>query len=100
MSTAPETPVQRIFRLPFSKSKNPLMRLLGYFGERISGLNKADQIYLDTFKLPQDNSFCERVLQASNVRLGYKESDLAKIPKEGPVIVVANHPFGLSLIHI
>ena len=94
MSTVTETPVQRIFRLPFSKSKNPLKRLLGYLGESISGLNKADQIYLDTFKFPQDNSFCERVLQASNVRLGYKESDLAKIPKEGPVIVVANHPFG------
>ncbi len=94
MSTAPDTPVEHIFQLPFSKSRNPLMRLLGYLIEGLFGLRKADQIYANALKLPQEISFCERVLQASGVRLGYKESDLAKVPKEGPVIVVANHPFG------
>ncbi|MEI6647021.1 MAG: lysophospholipid acyltransferase family protein [bacterium] len=70
------------------------MRLLGYLIEGLFGLRKADQIYANALKLPQEISFCERVLQASGVRLGYKESDLAKVPKEGPVIVVANLPFG------
>jgi putative hemolysin len=94
MSTVPETPVERIFRLPQSKSKNPIMRLLGYLGEGLFGLRKCDRIYAAIHKLPKETPFCERILQAAGVRMGYKESDLAKVPKEGPVVVVANHPFG------
>lgn len=94
MSTVKDTPAERIFRLPLSKSKNPFLRLFGYLGEGVFGLRRCDRIYAAILKLPLEIPFCERILQAAGVRMGYKERDLAKIPKEGPVVVVANHPFG------
>ena len=36
----------------------------------------------------------EGVLAALNARYHVLESDLARLPKTGPVVVVANHPFG------
>jgi putative hemolysin len=38
--------------------------------------------------------FAERALRSLNVTLALDESSLERIPKAGPLIVVANHPFG------
>ena len=94
MSTENDIKIERIFRLPLSKSKNPLKRLFGSIGESLFGLKALDRCYETIMRLPQEIPFCERILQGAGVRMGYKESDLAKIPKEGPLVVVANHPFG------
>ncbi len=39
-------------------------------------------------------AFCERALQALGVRFDAAPDDLKHIPTRGPLIVVANHPFG------
>lgn len=39
-------------------------------------------------------NFHERVLRTMNIRLQFCENELQRIPRTGPVIVVANHPFG------
>ncbi|QOV92244.1 lysophospholipid acyltransferase family protein [Humisphaera borealis] len=38
--------------------------------------------------------FIGRILAALNVKLRIAKEDLARIPKKGPFVVVANHPFG------
>ena len=45
---------------------------------------------------PTENAgqFLQAVLDVFNVRYSISESDRAHIPTQGPVVVVANHPFG------
>lgn len=45
--------------------------------------------------LPTDHTFFRQALDVMGVPLKTPEEQLAKIPKTGPVVVVANHPHGL-----
>ncbi len=45
--------------------------------------------------IDQMGSVFGRLLRALNVEYKVAENDLASIPKKGPTIVVANHPFGI-----
>src|SRR5687768_15063989 len=40
------------------------------------------------------DDFLRGVLEYLNIRCSVAADDLARLPKTGPVIVVANHPFG------
>lgn len=41
-----------------------------------------------------NDAFSTRALRALDIEMGAPADDLARIPREGPLIVVANHPFG------
>ena len=88
----------RIFELPVHKVRTRLLRFLARLVKRpiesVSGLRAADGIYARAWKMPKEIPFCDRVLQAVGVRTDFAEDELLKVPKEGPVVVVANHPFG------
>ena len=88
----------RIFELPIQKIRNRILRglacLLKRPIERASGLRADDDIYARAWKMPKEIPFCDRVLQAVGVRTRFFEEDLSQVPKEGAVVVVANHPFG------
>lgn len=43
----------------------------------------------------EGQAFWSQALQIMDIRLSTPESEIARIPKSGPVIVVANHPHGL-----
>lgn len=63
--------------------ENFLERLLGF-----PGLNAVyNQIH-------QHDDFFEGALKVMNVTVDIDDEDLARIPREGPVVVTANHPFG------
>ncbi len=86
------------FTIRPEKGPNRLARLLlrGTHGwiERAIGLREVDRIYLTACSLNPATPFPDRVLAAAGVAYTYSEKDLAGVPKTGPVVVVANHPFG------
>jgi putative hemolysin len=65
-------------------------------------LDKINRIYAKNYQKPAFE-FLESILNELNVNYEVSTSDLAKIPKTGPFIIVANHPYGglegLILIH-
>ena len=44
---------------------------------------------------PVNRSLMENILSEMEVKYEITNADLTRIPKEGPVVVVANHPFGI-----
>lgn len=59
----------------------------------ITKLNKVNQLY-DEIKHNHGTAFFDAFLKVLDVKYVAFEEDLAKIPKTGPFILVANHPLG------
>lgn len=75
----------RFFKFLAKVAKRPLERLLRF--------DDANEIY---HTLPQDERpFEARGLARMNVGWTVSDADVARIPAEGPVVAVANHPFGM-----
>ncbi len=53
-----------------------------------------DDIYNQVCAPGEESYFTEKALDHLNVKFDIAAEDLARIPRVGPVIVVANHPFG------
>ncbi len=88
----------RVFRIDPATApaglRNPFTRALV---ERAVGLHKLDKIIFDGRRCQMEDAtrhFCDDVLLGMDVRTVVSNEDRARIPKTGPVIVVANHPFG------
>ncbi|MGP0071640.1 MAG: lysophospholipid acyltransferase family protein [Bryobacteraceae bacterium] len=62
--------------------------------EKLLRLDRLDRIYADV-PGADNRLIAEHPLTLLNVRPQVSERDLALIPKTGPVVTVANHPFGL-----
>ncbi|TVM36507.1 lysophospholipid acyltransferase family protein [Oceanidesulfovibrio marinus] len=87
-----------IFTLDLAKEKSALHKvLLSAFGrplERLIGLDKLNEIHRNSAALKPDEEFMSRVLESMGAAYTVPDSDMLRIPKKGPVVVVANHPFG------
>jgi putative hemolysin len=62
---------------------------------RLLHLEQLDAFYASVAEAPATTGFPEHVLTQFNIELQVSASDLARVPARGPVVVVANHPFGL-----
>ncbi len=97
MNSKPQV-APRVFELPVHKVHTRflrfLVRLIKRPVESLTGLRAADDVYARAWSMPNEIPFADRVLQSVGVRAVYSEEELASIPKEGPIVVVANHPFG------
>ncbi len=62
--------------------------------EGLTGLSALNRIYGKAHEIRSDEPFYEQALHALNVEYEVEASDWSKIPKEGPIVLVANHPFG------
>ncbi|MDB5358335.1 MAG: phospholipid/glycerol acyltransferase [Phycisphaerales bacterium] len=62
--------------------------------ERLFGLDAMNAIHARAAKGDPSRLFVDRVLDALGVSYRISDSDLSRIPKTGPVVIVANHPFG------
>lgn len=62
--------------------------------ENLLALNRLNQLY-DRIDSPKGHRrFFESILEALDISYSVSQQDLSKIPRQGPTIVVSNHPFG------
>ena len=87
-----------VFRINADAIANPVARgtvkLARGLLERTLCFGELNDYYRDASELDPSQSFATRVLRSMNVtwRIASGSEDL--IPREGPLVVVANHPFG------
>ena len=73
-----------------------LKRLIIRSIEYISGQPELYKLYNEYQRSPElYKNFWEGSIKKLNLNINYSEEALKKIPKEGPLVVVANHPFGV-----
>ncbi|WP_373501254.1 lysophospholipid acyltransferase family protein [Desulfococcus sp.] len=77
-------------RVPF---RNSLVRLIEQPVEKLLSLDKINTVYAALADAGCDDFFC-RALELLGISYRVSDADLEKIPGSGPLIVVANHPFG------
>lgn len=70
--------------------KRPLLNVV----ERLLGLDWLARGYEQLDETDTPDQFAAQTLQYMNVIPRIVDGDLASVPKSGPVVVVANHPFG------
>ncbi len=62
--------------------------------EKLIGVDALRDLYARA-RLRGDLSFFDSVLAELEIKIRISDSDLARIPTSGPLIVCANHPFGI-----
>ena len=63
--------------------------------ERMTGINKVKKLYANHLSGCNEQEFIEKSLELLDVKFDIDEQELANIPTEGPVILAANHPYGV-----
>ncbi len=62
--------------------------------ERLLLLNRLNDIYAEMPKWEDTGAFVGRALAALKIGYHVEPDDITRIPAHGPLVVVANHPFG------
>jgi putative hemolysin len=93
MRTVNSSPFRLRGRLPISRFPH-LNATIEYLLGWLSGLNRLDQLYARMPECGDETEFLRQVFQLFDIRYQVMEGELANIPRQGPVLVVANHPYG------
>ncbi|MEM7126749.1 MAG: lysophospholipid acyltransferase family protein [Chloroflexota bacterium] len=84
-------------QLTYALPEDPLLKtvLIRSF-ERLGGVRKLEKMYARAlYNYEAQGDLFASCLEQLRVELNYDEAQFAKIPQSGPVIFVANHPYGL-----
>jgi putative hemolysin len=95
----PRTQNERIFRIRTESIANPVVRttvgLTRGILEHSLGLRSLDAIYARARSIVDDRlTFAQKALRAMDVRLRLASGGNVVVPPAGPLLIVANHPFG------
>lgn len=92
-----------IYQVSGLKKIGPLGYPVAWFIKSISGLNRLNELYKGGID-KEAPEFLSYLLSDLNVKYELHDVDLARIPKEGPFIIVSNHPLGgldgILMMHI
>lgn len=81
--------------LPFYNGKyHNLLNVFHKPLERLICLPQVNRVYAQAAAAPDQWQFLAALLHSLQVSYDFSAGDLARIPARGPVVVVANHPFG------
>lgn len=79
-----------------SDEDSALKRLVIQVIERISGQPELKRLYLEHQNDPRPGeSFWNAAVRKLELQVEFNREALSEIPREGPAIIVANHPFGV-----
>jgi putative hemolysin len=73
---------------------NSLAQLVQNAIERMLMLKRLNSVYRRIHKEQATLGFIDETLETLRVAYEVSEADLASVPRSGPLLVVANHPFG------
>jgi putative hemolysin len=77
-------------------SDPPIRRSLIRLVERATGQPKLKRMYIHNQRFPRaDESFWQAAVRSLALDVRYDADALAAVPKTGPVVFVANHPYGV-----
>src|SRR5215469_2033276 len=65
-----------------------------FFASPLLPMRRLGRVYASASR-HGEGWFSANVLDEMDIRYKVEPADLGKIPKKGPVVVVANHPFGM-----
>lgn len=72
---------------------NPLLKPLVALGMNALGFRKINKLYSPSADL-KNREFTEDMLRIYNTTFDVDDNELNNIPKDGPFMIVSNHPFG------
>lgn len=91
-----QTPMNRLApTISYASPDDPAVKSALIRGiERLTGRRRLERLYQGTRDAP-DDAFWSVALDQLEVSLDYDAAQLQTIPSRGPVVFVANHPFGV-----
>jgi putative hemolysin len=91
---APRNPEVFRLKLRIRQLPDPLVERIGRFLERLLGFARFNAIYRDLPPCETDD-FARTLLAAMDVKVELSGEPRETIPLSGPLIVIANHPYGM-----
>ena len=92
-----------IFQVSGLKKLGPLGYPLAWLFKSLTGINRLNELYAGGFEM-NATDFLSYLLDDLQIKYELHEVDLSRIPKEGPFIIVSNHPLGgldgILMMHI
>ena len=97
MMATRKKPLPEVDEFSYASPEDPrFKRLVIQLIERITGQPELKRMYLEHQNNPKPGeSFWEAAISKLRLSIDLNESDMSEIPATGPVIIVANHPFGV-----
>ena len=86
-------PVSDAARALFAET--PMHAAAGWFFEKFLLPEELDVAWTDAVREPTGQQLFEKLLEGLGVECECAPGDLHRVPKRGPVVAVANHPFGM-----